>query len=156
AVRVEIHELGADGEVVGRTYLERPPSAHLPEARSRAGGEGPIEQERAVDEESSLSPEEAEALMEEARQACQVAAEHAPEPSSWGMCVYGDAPPAIGGGIPVFLWFADRAAMLDFVKRLLTFLNPGPAGVDWGPVAASVRPIVDAIERSEIPLATGQ
>jgi len=34
----------------------------------------------------------------------------------YGFCGYGDASPAIGGGIPVFFWFEDGPAMLDFLN----------------------------------------
>jgi hypothetical protein len=107
-------------------------------------------------EEWSMSREEAEALMEEAREAGSAASEHTPTPETWGMYVYGDASPAIGGGVGVFLWFTNRAQMLDYVKRLLTFMSPGPASVDWGRVATNVRSIVRAVEEGHISLETGQ
>jgi hypothetical protein len=45
---------------------------------------------------------------------------------TWGMFSYGDAPPAIGGGMGVFCWFDSRDELLDFIVKTLPFCPPGP------------------------------
>lgn len=37
-----------------------------------------------------------------------------PKSKSWGMYSYGDAPPAIGGGMGAFTWFDSKTALLKF------------------------------------------
>ena len=105
--------------------------------------------------EEWMSPEEIETLEEQARQGCINATERVPTPSDWGFFAYGDAPPAIGGGAGAFLWFSDRSAMLDYVRRFMIFMLPGPMNADWAAVSDAVHAIVDAVERSEIQLETG-
>jgi hypothetical protein len=68
--------------------------------------------------------------------------------SDWGLFAYGDAPPAIGGGFGAFQWFSTQVEMLDFVKRHLTFLNPGLSGIDPGRVAREVQELVDSLGQS--------
>jgi hypothetical protein len=57
----------------------------------------------------------------------------------YGFCCYGDASPAIGGGIPVFFWFEDGPAMLDFLKRHAPFLNPPRSDIDLTELDSTVR-----------------
>jgi hypothetical protein len=72
--------------------------------------------------------------------------------SSWGMFSYGDAPPAIGGGMGSFSWFNNRTALLNFVEEVLPFSPPGPGNSDPLAVAAEVRAVVAAARSGEIDL----
>jgi hypothetical protein len=50
-----------------------------------------------------------------------------PKPTDWGFCAYGDAPPAIGGGMPWFYWFENEQAMLAALREHAAYLNPPPS-----------------------------
>jgi hypothetical protein len=65
--------------------------------------------------------------------------------SDWGLFAYGDAPPAIGGGFGLFQWFSTQVEMLDYVKRHLTFMNPGLSSIDPGRVAHEVQELVKSL-----------
>ena len=101
-------------------------------------------------DEWTLSGDEVEAFTEESHNVCRVAAVREPRFSDWGVCAYSDASPAMGGGFCHFLWFPDRSSLLDFVKRLLVFLNPGPVSHDPGLVLKKTKAIVADIERGVI------
>ena len=47
----------------------------------------------------------------------------------YGFCVYGDAPPAIGG-MRFFYWFGAKQVMLDFVRYHAHFLHPSRSDID--------------------------
>jgi len=61
----------------------------------------------------------------------------------WGFFSYGDASPAIGGGVGLFVWFIDRNAMLEFIKDTLPYSPPGVSGCDWDEVASNTTDIVE-------------
>lgn len=50
-----------------------------------------------------------------------------PRPTDWGFCAYGDASPAIGGGMPWFYWFENEQAMLAALREHAAYLNPPPS-----------------------------
>ena len=64
-------------------------------------------------------------------------------PSWWGFYSYGDAPPAIGGGIGSFVWFSQRSEMLKFIVEVLPYAPPGRADLDWDAVAHETAAIID-------------
>jgi hypothetical protein len=43
-----------------------------------------------------------------------------------GMFSYGDASPAIGGGLGMFLWFDNSELLNEFIVNTLPFSPPGP------------------------------
>jgi hypothetical protein len=51
-------------------------------------------------------------------------------PGDYGFCAYGDAPPAIGGGMQFFYWFEDKQATLDFLRDHGVFLHPERSDID--------------------------
>ncbi len=68
-----------------------------------------------------------------------------PKSSSWGMYSYGDAPPAIGGGMGAFTWFDSRTALLNFVAEVLPFSPPGPGNSDPLTIAAKVQDVLSGV-----------
>jgi hypothetical protein len=68
----------------------------------------------------------------------------------WGFYAYGDASPAIGGGVGAFIWFPERDEMLDFIKLVLPYSPPGPSQVDWGKVERKTSAIVDQMRNGNI------
>lgn len=66
-----------------------------------------------------------------------------PADKIWGFFSYGDAPPAIGGGTGVFVWFPDRISMLEFIKETLPYSPPGQYGLDWDEVAKNTATIIE-------------
>jgi hypothetical protein len=65
-----------------------------------------------------------------------------PQPETWGMYSYGDAPPAIGGGVGAFVWFETREELLAFVGSVLPFSPPGPSNRDFLKVESDARALV--------------
>lgn len=65
-----------------------------------------------------------------------------PVPRSWLFFSYGDASPAIGGGVGAFHWFKTRRGMLDYVSNWLAFENPGPSSSDPEKVLVRVKKVL--------------
>lgn len=80
----------------------------------------------------------------------QKAAERMPNNDTWGFFSFGDGPPAAGGGVGGFLWFDDRAGMLDFIRRHLTYFSPGPTKSDPQTVNAAVVSLVREFESGNV------
>ena len=76
----------------------------------------------------------------------------APKASSWGMFSYGDASPAIGGGVGAFTWFDNRTALLKFVAEVLPFSPPGPGNSDAVAVAAKVQGVLSGVKAGDLDL----
>jgi hypothetical protein len=89
----------------------------------------------------------------------QAAAENASKPAktreSWGLFAYGDAPPAISGGVGGFLWFPSRSRLFDFVGEHLTFIAPGRSDIDPGRVAAETKVIARRMATQSVGLPAG-
>ena len=69
-----------------------------------------------------MAEDDLEERIERAEESWQEVSSGAPpEDCEWGFFSYGDAPPAIGGGVGMFTWFPDRASMLDFIKHTLPY-----------------------------------
>jgi hypothetical protein len=81
---------------------------------------------------------------DEANQAWSEAYDHDISETSWGFYSYGDASPAIGGGVGCFLWFSSSDLMLDFIESVLPVSPPGPAASDHNKTAKEVTRIVSA------------
>lgn len=64
------------------------------------------------------------------------------EANIWGFYSYGDAPPAIGGGIGSFAWFGTRQELLSFIRDVLPYSPPGSSDADWDKVENDVHEIV--------------
>jgi hypothetical protein len=98
----------------------------------------------------SLSGKEIESRAELARELGQVAHERRPDAGSWAIWAYGDAPAAIGGGEPAFLWFASQTELLDYIATYLPFDPPGPYGTPMEPVLATVGGVVQRLKNGEL------
>ena len=61
----------------------------------------------------------------------------------FGFFTYGDAPGGIGGGIGVYLWFANEKEALDYIEQVLPFDPPGPASMSPELVASEVQKIIE-------------
>jgi hypothetical protein len=66
-----------------------------------------------------------------------------PDDHAWGFFSYGDAPAAIGGGVGMFTWFADRASMLSFIEETLPYHPPGRADQDPDEIASETAVVVE-------------
>ena len=75
---------------------------------------------------------------------------HIPESSTWGICAYGDASGAIGGGVQAFLWFVSKEDMFDYIGRLLPHSAPGPASADLTKICQTTIHIVSKWSDGEI------
>jgi hypothetical protein len=64
------------------------------------------------------------------------------EVNIWGFYSYGDAPPAIGGGVGSFAWFETRNELLQFIRDVLPYSPPGSSGADWNNVETDVHQII--------------
>ncbi len=73
-----------------------------------------------------------------------------PGNKSWGCFTYGDAPPAIGGGIGTFIWFSSRNEMLNFISETLPYEPPGPTGTDLDPVISETQSIVESMKNNMV------
>lgn len=67
----------------------------------------------------------------EAIKACNMAGKMKPRPASWGVFCYGDASPAIGGGLGGFFWFKTRLTMLRFIGQHLAYIDSGIEDFDY-------------------------
>ena len=86
----------------------------------------------------------------EADHAWEEASDHSISETSWGFYSYGDAPPAIGGGVGSFVWFVNRDSMLDFIQSVLPVSPPGPTGNDHDMIAEEVGRIVAEVRDLEV------
>ena len=68
-----------------------------------------------------------------------------PDDCQWGFFSYGDAPPAIGGGVGMFTWFPDRASMLEFIEETLPYYPPGQSNLDAEEIAENTAAVVEKI-----------
>ena len=72
--------------------------------------------------------------------------------TSWGFFAYGDASPAIGGGVGGFVWLSSKSAVLKFIAEVLPFSPPGPSNRDHLAVADQVASVIAQLKNSEIDL----
>jgi len=75
--------------------------------------------------------------------------------SKWGFFSYGDAPPAIGGGVGMFTWFSDRNSMLDFIVKTLPYYPPGRSSLDPDEIAENTSAVVEKLRLRAIDDADG-
>jgi len=73
-----------------------------------------------------------------------------PDDCEWGFFSYGDAPPAIGGGVGMFTWFPDRNSMLEFIEHTLPFNPPGQSDLDPGEIAENTAAVVEKLRLGTI------
>ena len=66
-----------------------------------------------------------------------------PDDCEWGFFSYGDAPPAIGGGVGMFTWFPDRNSMLEFIENTLPYNPPGASELDPDEIAENTAAVVE-------------
>lgn len=67
-----------------------------------------------------------------------------PHDDSLGFYSYGDASPAVGGGVGCFTWFDGPDAMLKFIQNVLPFCPPGPASKDHLLTQGDVKALIEA------------
>jgi hypothetical protein len=94
-----------------------------------------------------MSDQDIDKLVEQAEQNWQGITHGNPNGKKWGFFSYGDAPPAMGGGVGGFLWFDDRDAMLDFIMTTLPYSPPGQWGIDFLSVASETAAIVEDMKK---------
>lgn len=75
---------------------------------------------------------------------------HKPTSTSWGFFAYGDASPAIGGGMGGFSWFSSKSAMLEFISSVLPFSPPGQSNRDPLAVAVEVEAVTKQLKSNGI------
>ena len=68
-----------------------------------------------------------------------------PEDCEWGFFSYGDAPPAIGGGVGMFTWFPDRNSMLEFIEHTLPYNPPGQSDLDPDEIAENTAAVAEKL-----------
>ncbi len=73
-----------------------------------------------------------------------------PDDAEWGFFSYGDAPPAIGGGVGMFTWFPDRNSMLEFIEHTLPYFPPGQSNLDFDEIAENTAVVVEKIRLGAI------
>jgi hypothetical protein len=73
-----------------------------------------------------------------------------PDDCQWGFFSYGDAPPAIGGGIGMFTWFPDRNSMLEFIEHTLPYNPPGQSDLDPDEIAENTAAVVEKLRLGKI------
>lgn len=88
-----------------------------------------------------------EALTEQCNEAMSESSSRNPLEFPWGLFSWGDAPPAIGGGVGAFQWFAELDDLMAFVTDL------SPAGFatfdeeeEWLELRTSLRQIAKGFE----------
>lgn len=94
-----------------------------------------------VAEKNGTSEAQAQAIFAEA-------AERKAKKTDWGFYSYGDGPPAAGGGVGGFSWFASRREMLEAVRAHLVYFCPGPDTKDPATVAKEVATAVKGMGSS--------
>ncbi len=94
----------------------------------------------------TISEEEYDQRVGEAREAGERAYELKSRRPCWGLFSYGDAPGGMAGsGVGIFQWFETKTAMLEYVGHHLTFSSAGPSDVDPGRVADEARTLVETV-----------
>lgn len=73
-----------------------------------------------------------------------------PDDAEWGFFSYGDAPPAIGGGIGMFTWFPDRNSMLDFIASTLPYYPPGQSNLNPDDISENTAAVVKKLRLGTI------
>ena len=73
-----------------------------------------------------------------------------PDDCEWGFFSYGDAPPAIGGGVGMFTWFPDRNSMLEFIEHTLPYNPPGQSDLDPDEIAENTAAVVEKLRLGTI------
>lgn len=73
-----------------------------------------------------------------------------PDDCEWGFFSYGDAPPAIGGGVGMFTWFSDRNSMLEFIEHTLPYNPPGQSDLDPDEIAENTAAVVEKLRLGTI------
>ena len=73
-----------------------------------------------------------------------------PDDCEWGFFSYGDAPPAIGGGVGMFTWFPDRNSMLEFIEHTLPYNPPGQSDLDSDEIAENTSAVVEKLRLGTI------
>lgn len=82
-------------------------------------------------------------VVEDCQKKIEQVVERSPANGDWGFCAYGDAPPAIGGGMQWFYWFDDKPAMFDFLKSCALFINPPRNDLDLPQLSSSLRSTIE-------------
>lgn len=67
-----------------------------------------------------MSGFDGEALTAQALEELQASVERDPRDCSWGLFAWGDAPPACGGGVGAFQWFASQEELMAFISEWST------------------------------------
>ncbi len=67
-----------------------------------------------------------------------------------GVFPYGDASPAMGGGIGSFLWVPTRDEMLAHIATHLAYSMPGPTGTSAADVAETVAALVAEHQKGSV------
>lgn len=73
-----------------------------------------------------------------------------PDDCEWGFFSYGDAPPAIGGGVGMFSWFPDRTSILEFIEHTLPYFPPGQSNLDPDEIAENTAAVVERLRLGTI------
>ena len=94
-----------------------------------------------------MSDQDIDKLVEQAEQNWQGITHGNPNGKKWGFFSYGDASPAIGGGVGSFAWFDDRDTMLDFIPTTLPYCPPGQWGADFRLVGTETAAIVEDMKK---------
>lgn len=68
----------------------------------------------------------------------------------WGFYSYGDASPAIGGGIGTFVWFDSKNEMIEFISNTLPYAPPGPSDTDTAAVAKKTSLITEQYKKDDL------
>jgi hypothetical protein len=114
-----------------RSFLVDSDSAGAPE---RAHPELPMHS----CDESEMTELEYEARQQAAQEFFAKVFEREVDPTDYGFCAYGDASPAIGGGMPWFYWFESKDAMIAAVRDHGLFLNPPRSDIDLAATQAEL------------------
>ena len=67
-----------------------------------------------------MSGFDAESLTTQAMEQLQASVDRDPRECSWGLFAWGDAPPACGGGVGAFQWFASQEELMTFISEWST------------------------------------
>jgi len=73
-----------------------------------------------------------------------------PSRGDFGMLVSGDASPAIGGGMQVFMWFESREAMLAFIEKYGFLIHPPHGSLDLAATQQFTRSMAHRIRLNEV------
>ena len=98
-----------------------------------------------------MSDDDLDSRIEQAEASWQEVSSGPPsDDCEWGFFSYGDAPPAIGGGVGMFTWFQDRNSMLDFIADTLPYYPPGQASLDPDEIAENTAAVVEKLRLGTI------